>query len=233
MPLEQREKGMGVSMNRKIRLVINITLLIIMTSITIWLITNIYEEKMIQKRSKNLEEQIQANKISSTIITDENQRTIIKEDRQENEQKINSNTKQTLEMSIPLEWKGYDVSAKLEIPSIKLETYILKNYSEHALQISVVKFWGANPNEIGNFCVVGHNYQNNHMFKNLYKLKIGDSIFVSDNKNGKLEYRVNDMYTVLPKQTNCLSQKTNGKRELTLITCTKDSKERIIIKAEN
>lgn len=219
MPLEQREKGMRVSMNRKIRLVINITLLIIMTSITIWLITNIYEEKMIQKRSKNLEEQIQVDKISSsTIATDEKQQNF-----------ENKNT----EISIPLEWKGYDVSAKLEIPSIKLETYILKNYSEHALQISVVKFWGANPNEIGNFCVVGHNYQNNHMFKNLYKLKIGDSIFVSDNKNGKLEYRVNDMYTVLPKQTSCLSQKTNGKRELTLITCTKDSKERIIIKAEN
>lgn len=205
-------------MNKKIRLVINITLLIIMTSITIYLITNIYEEKMIQKRSKNLEEQIQVDKISSsTIATDEKQQNF-----------ENKNT----EISIPLEWKGYDVSAKLEIPSIKLETYILKNYSEHALQISVVKFWGANPNEIGNFCVVGHNYQNNHMFKNLYKLKIGDSIFVSDNKNGKLEYRVNDMYTVLPEQTNCLSQKTNGKRELTLITCTKDSKERIIIKAE-
>lgn len=219
MPLEQREKGMGGSMNRKIRLVINITLLIIIISITIWLITNIYEEKMIQKRSKNLEEQIQVDKISSsTIATDEKQQNF-----------ENKNT----EISIPLEWKGYDVSAKLEIPSIKLETYILKNYSEHALQISVVKFWGANPNEIGNFCVVGHNYQNNHMFKNLYKLKIGDSIFVSDNKNGKLEYRVNDMYTVLPKQTSCLSQKTNGKRELTLITCTKDSKERIIIKAEN
>lgn len=50
MPLEQREKGMRVLMNRKIRLLINITLLIIMTSITIWLITNIYEEKMIQKK---------------------------------------------------------------------------------------------------------------------------------------------------------------------------------------
>ena len=55
MPLEQREKGMRVSMNRKIRLLINITLLIIMISITIWLITNIYEEKMIQKDIKRLQ----------------------------------------------------------------------------------------------------------------------------------------------------------------------------------
>ena len=132
---------------------------------------------------------------------------------------------------VPKEWKGYDVIARLEIPTIQLETYILENYSEEALQVSVVKFWGAEPNEIGNFCVVGHNFQNNNMFKNLYKLKIGDTLFVSDNKNGKVEYQVKDIYTVLPEQTKCLSQKTNGKIETTLITCTKDSKERIIVKA--
>lgn len=87
-------------MNKKIRLVINITLLIIMISITIWLIINIYEEKTIQKRSRSLEEQIQANKISSST-------TAINE-KQKNFEKKNT------EISIPLEWKGYDVSAKLE-----------------------------------------------------------------------------------------------------------------------
>lgn len=99
-------------MNKKIRLVINITLLIIMISITIWLIINIYEEKTIQKRSRSLEEQIQANKISSST-------TAINE-KQKNFEKKNT------EISIPLEWKGYDVSAKLEISSIKLETIYIK-----------------------------------------------------------------------------------------------------------
>lgn len=44
------------------------------------------------------------------------------------------------------EYKGYEVSSKLEIPKIELETYILKDFSENALNISVTKFWGAEPN---------------------------------------------------------------------------------------
>lgn len=46
------------------------------------------------------------------------------------------------------EYKGYDVSAKLVIPKIDLETYILKNFSESALNVSVTKFWGAEPNTV-------------------------------------------------------------------------------------
>lgn len=130
------------------------------------------------------------------------------------------------------EFKGYLVSAKLEIPAISLETYILKNYSTQALNISVTKFWGADPNQIGNSCIAGHNFQNKLMFRNLKKLKSGDSLFISDNNVGKIEYKVYDLYRVLPNNVKCLSQDTNGKREVTLITCTNDSKERIIVKAK-
>ena len=76
------------------------------------------------------------------------------------------------------EYKGYNVCAKLEIPSIELETYVLQNYSEQALNISVTKFWGVNPNEIGNCCIAGHNFKNKNMFRNLKKLNIGDKFTV-------------------------------------------------------
>ena len=208
-------------MTKKVRLVISITLLTILFGILIMMIWNIYEEKKIQNRNESLKENIQVSKTNTTI---EDTKISTKE-------MLLQNAKHPLESEVPKEWKGYDVIAKLEIPTIQLETYILKNYSEQALQVSVVKFWGTDPNEIGNFCVVGHNFQNNNMFKNLYKLKIGDPLFISDNENGKIEYQVNDIYTVFPEQTKCLSQKTNGKIETTLITCTKDSKERIIVKA--
>ena len=59
------------------------------------------------------------------------------------------------------------MAGKLEIPKIELETYILEEYSEQALNISVTKFWGADANQIGNFCVAGHNFQNKNMFRNL------------------------------------------------------------------
>ena len=127
------------------------------------------------------------------------------------------------------EYEGYDVIAKLEIPKINLNTYVLKNYSSKALSISVTKFWGVNPNEIGNFCVAGHNYRD---FKNITKLDIGDTLILTDNYNGSIQYLIYDIFKVFPDQTDCLSQDTNGKKEVTLITCTQDSKKRIIIKAQ-
>ena len=69
------------------------------------------------------------------------------------------------------------------------------------------------------------------MFRNLKKLKIGDRLFILDNKVGKVEYEIYDLYKVIPEDVSCLSQETNGKKEVTLITCTTDSKERIIVKA--
>ena len=130
------------------------------------------------------------------------------------------------------EYKGYDVIAKLEIPQINLETYVLKDFSENALNISVTKFWGPSPNEIGNLCIVGHNFVKKNMFHNLKKLKINDKIYILDNYIGRLEYIIYDVNIVIPDDVSCLSQQTDGKKELTLITCTSDSKKRIIVKAK-
>ena len=129
------------------------------------------------------------------------------------------------------EYKGYEVCARLQIPAIELETYVLKEYSIQALNVSVTKFWGANPNQIGNFCVAGHNFVRKNMFRNLKKLVVGDKIIVTDNSVGIVEYEVYDIFQVNPKEVDCLDQETNGKREITLITCTTDSKKRIIVKA--
>ena len=69
------------------------------------------------------------------------------------------------------------------------------------------------------------------MFYKLKKLKVGDKLFLSDNNVGKIEYEIYDIYKVLPNDVNCLNEETGGKREITLITCTNDSKQRIIVKA--
>lgn len=132
---------------------------------------------------------------------------------------------------IPTEYKGFSVIAKLEIPKINLETYVLENYSVQALTVSVTKFYGGEPNEIGNFCISGHNYVVKNMFHNLKKLDVNDEIFLTDLKNRTYKYKIYKKETVLPKETECLSQITNGRIELTLITCTTDSSKRIILKA--
>ena len=155
------------------------------------------------------------------------------------ENQINNNTEEqstedakTVEKEvIETEFKGYKVSSKIYIPKINLETYVLEQYSTQALLTSVTKFYGANPNQIGNFCVAGHNYGPENMFQNLKKLNINDEIYLTDIEGNKMKYIIYETYTVLPNDTKCLSQKTNGKIELTLITCTFDSQKRIIIKA--
>lgn len=105
------------------------------------------------------------------------------------------------------EYKGYTVLAKLEIPSIKLETYILEECTQKSLNKSVAKFWGVNPNEIGNCSVAGHNApRNKNMFYHLKELEIGDELTVSDHKIGKVSYEIYRKYTVEPEDTSPIDE---------------------------
>ncbi len=147
--------------------------------------------------------------------------------------RTNSNIKneEKEKVDIVQEYLGYEVNAELVIPSINLDTYVLKEFSDEAMKVSVVKFWGPGPNEIGNFCIAGHNYKNSNMFYNLIDLKEGDEIYLLDNKNGKYTYIINEIYRVKPENISPLNQNTDGKRVITLISCVNYSDNRIIIHA--
>ena len=192
-------------------IIVNLFLIFIVLIILVFVILDIYKENKIGKSNYDVQG------VSINVNNKE-------------ENKINEEKKYIKE-DVPLEYKGYTVISKLEIPKIDLETYVLEKYLEETLNISVVKFYGANPNEIGNFCIAGHNFKNKNMFKNLKKLSVGDNLFIIDNDIGRVEYEIFDIYKVSPNDVACLLQETNGKREVTLITCTNDSKERIIVKA--
>ena len=193
---------------KKSRTIINFILVILIFGIITYLRIENYSEKNI-KQANNYEVK---NVVTSTNNIKENEKVYSKEE-------------------VIKEYKGYEIDSKLEIPKIELETYILKDFSKEILNISVTKFWGCKPNTIGNYCIAGHNFKNKNMFHNLKKLKRNDNLFIIDNKVGKVEYEVYDVYKVFPEDTSCLEQETNGKKEVTLITCTSDSEERIIIKA--
>ena len=70
------------------------------------------------------------------------------------------------------------------------------------------------------------------MFRNLKKLEIGDTLSVTDNTIGKVEYEIYKIEKVIPKDTSCLNQNTSNNKEVTLITCTNDSQKRIVVKAK-
>ena len=129
----------------------------------------------------------------------------------------------------------YYTIGQINIPSINCQYPILASDTENydtLLKIAPVKFHGANPNEIGNFCIVGHNYRNSQFFSKVPKLENGDIIEITDTFGKTLQYEVYDKYTTVDTDTSCTSQMTNGKREVTLITCTNASDEhRVIVKA--
>lgn len=125
--------------------------------------------------------------------------------------------------------------ATINIPSINCTYPILNTWSDELLKISPCYYHGAQPNQVGNFCIVGHNYRNNKFFSKVPSLQIGDSIFIEDLTQTTVEYLVYDVYTVHPKDTSCtsqLEQLREGKTEITLITCTNDGSERVIVKAK-
>lgn len=132
---------------------------------------------------------------------------------------------------------NYTTVAVVEIPKIDITYPVI--YSEDSstetmnalLKISVVKYWGPNANEQGNFCIVGHNYHNKKFFSRVSTLEVGDVIYLTDTNNKTLEYKVYDNYIVNPDELKCTSQLTNGNTELTIITCTMTGKQRTVVKA--
>ena len=63
----------------------------------------------------------------------------------------------------------YTTEAILKIPKINIEYPVLSATSDALLFVSLNKYWGPEPNEIGNYCIVGHYYENGKMFGKLHK----------------------------------------------------------------
>ena len=119
----------------------------------------------------------------------------------------------------------------VNIPSINVNYPILSTYSDSLLKIAPCKFHGPNPNEVGNLCIAGHNYRNSKFFSKVPKLENGDIVEITDLGGNTVTYAVYDKFIVNPDELECTSQLTGGRREITLITCTDDNKQRYIIKA--
>lgn len=129
------------------------------------------------------------------------------------------------------EGANYTVEAILRIPRLEINYPVISETSEELLKISINKYWGPDPNEVGNYCVVGHNYKSKKMFGRLSEAVNGDIIELEDMNGNVVKYSVYDKYTVEPTDTRCTSQLTNGRKEVTLITCTNYGAQRLVVKA--
>lgn len=126
-------------------------------------------------------------------------------------------------------YKGYDVVGKIEIPKISLNYPILDNPSASAMELSVILQYGPGPNKVGNTVIAGHNYRNGSFFGKNKKLQLGDKVYITDNSGTRIQYNIYNIYETSPDDSDFYTRDTKGKREISLTTCTDNSKARLII----
>lgn len=125
----------------------------------------------------------------------------------------------------------YRIDAILNIPSLGIYYPVISETSEELLKISLNKFWGGEPNAVGNYCIAGHNYDGKDiLFGKLNKIQNGDIVELEDKTGEILQYKVYNTFIVKPTNVECTSQLTNGRKEMTLITCADGGKTRLIVK---
>lgn len=177
------------------------------------------------------------NNVLVVVLNDEQDNDIYEQPKIENS--VNRNTSKPAKPKVQTSNSGYQYTtiATIKISKINVEYPIVDGLTdtveetEALLKMSPTKFWGADPNEVGNFCIVGHNYRNTKFFSKVPNLVNGDIIEITDLTGKTIQYKVYNKYEVEPTDVSCTTQLTNGKKEITLITCTDDSKKRVIVKA--
>lgn len=119
----------------------------------------------------------------------------------------------------------------IEIKKINLYYPIFSTYNDELLKIAPCRFYGPYPGELGNLCIIGHNYDNNKFFSQISSLKNDDEIIIYNNLNKTFSYLVTDVYEIDSTDFSPVYLFDKTKRQLTLITCNNLNKKRIIVKA--
>lgn len=140
----------------------------------------------------------------------------------------NSGTKKTY-------YQNFVMLGYITIPKTNVKLPILEETTPKALETSVAVLYPSNNiqlNEAGNTVIIGHNYRNGKLFSNNNKLSVGDKVLIKDTSGRELTYIIYQKFETDPNDASFYNRDTNGIPEITLSTCTDDSKKRIIIFAK-
>lgn len=120
----------------------------------------------------------------------------------------------------------------LKIDKISLTYPILSETNKELLDVSVCRFAGPMPNQVGNLCIAGHNYVDYKFFSRLNELTQNDIIKIYDLSGNLTEYFVTNIYEVKANDLSCTAQDTNNKVVVTLLTCNNVSGNRLVVYCE-
>lgn len=132
-----------------------------------------------------------------------------------------------------LVYKNYKVEGKIELPTVNLRYPVLEQMTDiNELEVSIAIQYGVGLNKVGNTVLIGHNYRSGLFFGSNKNLQIGDSVYITDvATKSRVEYKIYNKYTTEESDTSYFSRNTNGKREVSLVTCQSDNKYRLVILA--
>ena len=129
-----------------------------------------------------------------------------------------------------LYYREYKVIGKLEMPSVNLQYPILDMLTDaRAIDYSIAMQYGAGINKPGNTVIIGHNTYNGTFFGKNKRMKIGDIIYVTDLDGNRIAYEIYNKYITPGSDYTYANRNTNGGREVTLVTCDNNNKNRLII----
>lgn len=209
--------------------VLLIIVIIIIVGLIAFLGYDIYRKYSIDKDTQDFMERYE-DMINNTIVTEVNENeignTYIDPG---NDTSIPSTGGSSSSNSSQYTYKGFSVLGTIEIPKTGIKYPILNSYAPKALETAVCYYYGPGLNEIGNTTIAGHNYRNGAFFGKNKQLVNGDTIYITDNSGKKVTYKIYNVYTTTPNDGEYLTRDTDGKREISLTTCTDDSKGRLII----
>lgn len=158
---------------------------------------------------------------------------LFKSNEEENKEvKEESKKDNTVYIRVNSQGVEYRVIGEITIPKISIKYPIIYETSEEYLKIAPTKLFGPDINEVGNLCIVGHNFKNKKFFSRLSELDKGDIVLLSANIGQNMEYVVYDKYEIDETDMSCTNQNTNGNIELTLITCANNKKKRLVVKCK-
>lgn len=125
--------------------------------------------------------------------------------------------------------EGYEVVGRIEIPKTKVDYPILAKTTKRTLEIAISVAYGPGPNKVGNTILYGHNYRNNSFFSNNKKLAKNDKVYITDVYGDRVEYTIYNIYQTTQDDAEYMKRETDGRREISLQTCTDNNAGRIII----
>ena len=208
-----------------------LTILLIVAIIVIIAIVSIVVVSIYKKHKNTLEASRAISDFDNNVgSTTEDRQDFVEQEVAQSQSNSNSKNNGTRKVTY---YNNYVMSGYIEIPTIKIKYPVLEDETVSSLEQSVAIRYPSHAtlNSVGNVVIVGHNYRNGMFFSNLKKVSTGDKIKITDADGQTKVYTVYEVYETTPEDTSYITRDVGDNIEITLVTCTDDSKQRIIVKA--